>query len=86
MQVIQKHLVKAGMFLQLPIVPVLDGTEKDALMEHMFDKSVWDSKYRIQTWTVSQSRHISQLRRASLVTVTKELICVKWSKAHIWAR
>lgn len=40
----------------------------------------------IQTWVVSQSRHISQLRRASLVTLTKELICVNWSKAHIWAR
>lgn len=40
MRAIHKHLVKAGMFLQLPIVPLLDGTEEDALMEPMFDKSV----------------------------------------------
>lgn len=65
--------------------PLLDSRLREALTEPVFDKAVRDSKYRIQTWTVSQSRHISQLRRASLVTVTKELICVKWSKAHIWA-
>lgn len=70
--------------LQLSTVAVLDSRVRDALTEPVFDKAAPDSKYRIQTWAVSQSRHISQLRRASLVTVTKELICVNWSKARIW--
>lgn len=77
-------MVSAVNLLQLTMVSVLDSRVRDALTEPVFDKSVRDSKYRIQTWAVSQSRHISRPRRTSLVTVTKELICVNWSKAHIW--
>lgn len=67
-------------------IPALDSRVKDALTKPVFDKPAGDSKYRIQTWPVSQSRRISRPRRASLVTLTKELIRVNWSKAHIWVR
>lgn len=77
-------MVRAENLLQLSAVPVLDSGVRDALTEPVFDKSARDSKYRIQTWAVSQSRHISRPRRASLVTVTKELICVNWSEAHTY--